>query len=146
MVDVSHIGTEVEPVTFPVERGRIRDYARAIREDNPIYFESKVPPAPLTFAHTFLAWGDNLLRTYDEIGIDRTRSLHGGIQFEYLQPLRAGDELTMTGKLADVYTKEGSRGGTLTFIIFDWVFTNQHGHVAVRVRNTTIQTDRAAAD
>lgn len=144
MIDKKHIGMELEPVTFPVERGKIRELARAIHDDNPVYFSSEHPPAPLIFSRTFIAWSDNLVNAFAEIGVDLSRILHGGFELEYLEPVNAGDTLTMTGRLADVYVKQSSRGGELEFIVFDWEFTNQHGRVAIRSRNTTIQTASAA--
>lgn len=146
VVDPSSIGFELKPVTFPVERGKIREFARAIRAENPVYLESECPPAPLTFTRTFLHWGDALLDAYLELGVDVTRTVHGGQEFEYLARVCAGDVLTMTGKLVDVYTKQGAKGGSLQFIVFEWTYTNQHGAVAVRSRNTTIVTSRAVRE
>ena len=35
----SEIGNTGQPVTMHVERGKIREFARAIKDDNPIYFD-----------------------------------------------------------------------------------------------------------
>jgi hypothetical protein len=143
MVDVSKLGARMKPLTFTVEAGKIREFARAIRDDNPVYHGER-PPAPLTFLRTFLNHGDNLQDSFAEIGVDIRRILHGGQEFEYLEPVLAGDVLTVTATFTDYYTKPGKRGGMLEFVIYEWVFTNQHGRVAARSTNTTIQTSRAA--
>ena len=91
MIDKAHIGMELEPVTFPVERGKVRELARAIHDDNPVYFDSEHPPAPLIFSRTFIAWSDNLVDAFARIGVDLSRILHGGFELEYLEPVNAGE-------------------------------------------------------
>ena len=36
-IDKSYIGKTGEPVTMHVERGKIREFARAIKDDDPLY-------------------------------------------------------------------------------------------------------------
>jgi hypothetical protein len=38
-VDKSYIGRTGAPVTMHVERGKIREFARAIKDDDPMYFD-----------------------------------------------------------------------------------------------------------
>ena len=38
-VDKSAIGRTGEPVTMHVERGKIREFARAIKDDDPLYYD-----------------------------------------------------------------------------------------------------------
>ncbi|MFQ5665629.1 MAG: MaoC family dehydratase N-terminal domain-containing protein, partial [Candidatus Binatia bacterium] len=64
-MDKSEIGNTSAPVTMLVERGKIREFARAIKDDNPIYFEEEyarrvaggiVPPP--TFSMTMGFWAE----------------------------------------------------------------------------------------
>ena len=55
MADKSIIGTDLGTVTFPVERGKVREFANAILEDNPA-FQEQDAPAPLTFSMTRSFW------------------------------------------------------------------------------------------
>ena len=64
--------------------------------------------------------------------------LNGGDRFEYLEPIRIGDEIRTRTVLTDVYEKRGGSGGLL-FLIFDTEYVNQHDRVAVRVRGTRIR-------
>ena len=64
--------------------------------------------------------------------------LNGGDRFEYLEPIRIGDEIRTRTVLTDVYEKQGGSGGLL-FLIFDTEYVNQHDRVAVRVRGTRIR-------
>ena len=38
-VDKSAIGRTGEPVTMHIERGKIQEFARAIKDDDPLYFD-----------------------------------------------------------------------------------------------------------
>ena len=71
---------------------------------------------------------------------DVRRLLHGEQEFEYLAPVYAGDVLTATARVADVYEKQGSRGGTMTFGILETTFTNQRGESVLISRSTLVET------
>ncbi|MEA3486688.1 MAG: MaoC family dehydratase N-terminal domain-containing protein, partial [Thermodesulfobacteriota bacterium] len=57
MADLSKIGTEYSPIIWEVERGKIREFAKAIGDPNPVYLDKeaaiaegyKDTPAPPTF-------------------------------------------------------------------------------------------------
>src|SRR3954453_10841909 len=59
MVDESAIGYEAEPYDMVVERGKIREFARATMSRNPDYFDDPVAVSPPTFlmASSFWATG-----------------------------------------------------------------------------------------
>src|SRR5262249_7452254 len=117
----------------------------AIKDDNPLYFDEAyaqrntggiVPPP--TFTMTLGFWdegGNRPLLTYDV-----RRLLHGEQEFEYLAPVHAGDTLTATGRVADVYEKTGSRGGVMTFGVLETTFTNQRGEKVLISRSTLVET------
>jgi hypothetical protein len=137
MADKSLIGTDLGTVTFPVERGKVREFANAILDDNPAFQEEKAP-APLTFSMTRSFWptegGD-----MSKININYAMVVHGGQEFEYLGPVRVGDTLTGRSRIADVYEKEGKRGGTMGFYVFETTFANQKGEDVLISRNVIIE-------
>src|SRR4029453_18697564 len=56
-INKSFIGQKGEPVTMHVERGKIREFARAIKDDDPVYFDEAqakqiaggiLPPPPFS--------------------------------------------------------------------------------------------------
>ncbi|HVM95238.1 MAG TPA: MaoC family dehydratase N-terminal domain-containing protein [Candidatus Acidoferrales bacterium] len=144
-MDKSEIGNTGTPVTMHIERGKIREFAKAIKDDNPIYFDEAhakkvaggiVPPPTFTMTSGF--WDDGPrkpLLTYDV-----RRLLHGEQEFEYLAPVHAGDVLTGTTRVSDVYEKQGSRGGTMTFGTIETTYTNQHGEEVMISRSTLVET------
>lgn len=142
----SEKGNTGPPVVMQVERGKIREFARAIRDDNPIYFDDDhalrtiggIMPPP-TFTMSLALWDDARGRP-PLLSYDRRRLLHGEQEFEYLQPVYAGDTLTGVTRVADVFEKRGARGGTMTFGVLETVFTNQRGERVLIARSTVIET------
>ncbi|MBI3784988.1 MAG: MaoC family dehydratase N-terminal domain-containing protein [Deltaproteobacteria bacterium] len=144
-MDKSEIGNVGNAVTMPIERGKIREFAKAIKDDNPLYFDEDyarkvaggiVPPPTFTMTSGFWDEGPRKpLLTYDV-----RRLLHGEQEFEYLAPVHAGDILTGTTRVSDVYEKQGSRGGTMTFGTLETTFTNQRGEKVLISRSTLVET------
>src|SRR5262249_61277900 len=86
-----------------------------------------------TFSMTLGFWDEG--RTRPLLTYDVRRLLHGEQEFEYLAPVYAGDTLTATGRVADVYEKAGSRGGVMTFGVIETTFTNQRGEAVLISRS-----------
>ncbi len=145
-MDRSIIGASLGKVTFPVERGKVREFATAILDDNPLYLEEQAPPAPPTFTMTQQFWPSVFDEPPPDLGINFALVVHGEQEFEYLEPVQAGDTLTGETRVADVYTKEGKRGGALTFVVLETRFSNQHGKEAVVARNVIIETSRPTTE
>ncbi len=143
-MDKSSIGASLGTVTFPVERGKVREFAAAIMDDNPAYQDDKGAPIPPTFTMTQQLWPTTFDGAAPDLSLDFSLVLHGEQEFEYLAPVHAGDVLTGETKIADVYTKEGKRGGTLTFVVLETKFTNQDDRDVVIARNVLIETSQAA--
>ena len=108
------IGTETEPFLVEVEKGAIAKFAEAIGDLSPLYLDeafARTTPhggliAPPTFPITF--------RPPEEPewarGLDYRRILHGSQEFEYHRPIRSGERLWCTMRLAAVETKSGRTG------------------------------------
>ena len=147
-MDKDAIGRTSTPMTMRIEYGKIREFARAIKDDNPIYFDEEhakreaggiMPPPTFTMTQAF--WEDGRGRI--PLDMDLRRVLHGGQEFEYVRPIHAGDVLTAQGRVADVYKKPGKRGGEMTFAVFETEFRNQRGEVVLYSRSTIIETAKA---
>ena len=126
-----------------VEFGKIREFARAVKEDNPLYFDEALCLAPPTFLMTMALWIGGLGESRSAVKLDLPRVLHGEQEFEYLRPIRPGDVLIARGRTKDVFEKDGKRGGKMLFVITETEFTNQRGEVAAYSRSTLIQTEGA---
>src|ERR1700720_2153988 len=126
------IGKSGEARTIEVERGAIRRFAEAIGDSNPLFNgESEARHtrfggmiAPPTF-------GRSLSAAIPDVKLDMGesfRGLDGGSDWEYFEPIRPGDRITVQSKLADLRESEG-RLGTMVFITVETSYTNQQGEV-----------------
>ncbi|HVL32830.1 MAG TPA: MaoC family dehydratase N-terminal domain-containing protein [Actinomycetota bacterium] len=148
-MDKSIIGTEMGGTTMEVERGKIMEFAKAILDESPSYFEDPTPMTPPTYSMAIAHWpapatggqGQQLAK----LGLDLLRVLHAGQDFEYLGEIRAGDTLTTRSKIVDIYEKEGKRGGTMMFVKSETTFTNQRGEDVLKSTMTLVQTSKAAS-
>ena len=59
---------------------------------------------------------------FREIGIPLPRALHGGQSFNYHKPAFAGDVMTFSSEIVDIYDK---KNGALEFVVQDVFITNQ---------------------
>ena len=126
----SRIGVDGPAVMATVEAGHVRRFAEAIGDPNPRW----VKEAPPTFL-VALAPVSLHLAEAEEYG---KGWLNGGNRFEYFAPVKIGDQITATGRIADVYEKSGSTD-TLLFIVFETDYVNQRGDLVARLRGTTIR-------
>ena len=150
MASTSDFGKTGKPVTMRVEMGKVREFAKSIKDPNPLYYDEQVATReigglmpPPTFLMTRDHWDEGEGRPHFQL--DLRRLLHGGQEFEYLKPIYVGDTLTALTKVTNVYEKTGGRGGTMTFIIMDTEFTNQQGEKVAVSRATLIETGQVVA-
>jgi hypothetical protein len=137
------VGITDEPVTFPVERGKIREFARACLDANPEYLDASTPPVPPTFLTVRNFWMTGATSPLARIGLDLRRLLHGAEEYVFHgPPPRAGDELTMQTRVDKVYEKQGKRGGVMTFVEAVTEFRDSDGTLRVECRATAIVTAR----
>jgi hypothetical protein len=126
----ARIGQAGPSTEATVEAGHLKRFAEAIGDPNPRWTRE----APPTFL-VALAPASVHLSEAEEYG---KGWLNGGNRFEYLEPVKVGDRITATGRVADVYEKTGS-SGNLLFIIFETDYVNQHGRKVAKLRGTAIR-------
>jgi acyl dehydratase len=150
VIDASIIGQEIAEVTFPVDRSKLAELARAYGETDPVWHDPQAaqtagfdavptPPTVTVLADHWRSGG--VAGLVEAIGADLSRILHGSAEWEYLAPVRLGDTLTSRQTVADVTQRQGKRGGTMTLVKIDTEFTNQRGELAVRRTDTLIERE-----
>ena len=143
MLDKSKIGHEFPSFTVNIEKGRLRFFARAIGETNPIYVDESAAqaegyrtiPAPPTFMFSIDLDGPELLPILGLLDLDIGRVLHGSQEFDYLGQIYAGDRITQQCKIVDIYDK---KGGALEFVVQESSYTNQNGELVGKARQTLV--------
>jgi acyl dehydratase len=150
MIDPSIVGQEIARISFPIDRSKLAELSRAFGESDPVWYDPGVAaeagfagvPSPPTVTALMDHWRDGGVASLVEaVGADLARVLHGEASWEYVTPVRAGDELTARQVVADLSAREGSRGGAMTLIRIDTEFTNQRGELAVRRTDTLIERE-----
>ena len=71
------------------------------------------------------------------IPVHNARVLRGGNEYEFLEPVRPTDRLTVTWRISDNYEKARERG-SLLFVISEARYFNQDGTLLVVNRETNI--------
>jgi acyl dehydratase len=140
-VKTKAIGKEWPAASFEVEAARIEQYASAVGEKNPVYhdaeaakaagFRDLVAPPMFCVVYSAPALGPAILDP--EVGINVPAMVHGGQEFEWGEPVCAGDTITTAATCKEIYEKDG-RG----FYVFESVSTNQDGKETVRGKWTDI--------
>jgi hypothetical protein len=146
MVDKSAIGMTDDGFDMVVERGKIREFARATKSDRAAYLDDPVPVSPPTFLVTNAFWSQGG-GPFGRIGLDMRRVLDGGREFVFHgPPPKAGTKLTAQNRVEDIYEKEGKRGGTMTFVVTVQEFRDDKGDLVAEMRSTAIETGKPPSE
>ncbi|MBM3219767.1 MAG: MaoC family dehydratase [Candidatus Rokubacteria bacterium] len=138
-------GKEYPPYSVTVERGRIKDFARAIGDLSPFYLDDRVGAAsefgdiiaPPTFAITFRDEHADTNTMLKDLGVDISRILHGEQEFGLHRPILAGETLLCRPKITDVYEKSG-RSGPMAFVVRETSVTDAKNELVATMRGVTV--------
>jgi acyl dehydratase len=124
------VGRVFPAVTYAVGREKIREYASAVGEANPLHTDldaaraaghaDLVAPPMFAVVYTSPAIGPAMLDP--GVGIDFARMVHGAQEFSWGPLVVAGDEIITEVEVADI-TERGGMG----FYIFESRSDNQRG-------------------
>ncbi|TVT52616.1 MaoC family dehydratase [Amycolatopsis rhizosphaerae] len=116
-LDQSFIGRSYPPAsTYEVGREKIREFADAIGDDNPVYCDPEAARAaghpdviaPPTFLTVINLAAINTIVADPELGLDYSRMVHGDQSFQYTRPVHAGDQLRLTTHVEDIMARAGN--------------------------------------
>lgn len=140
---------------FEVGRSDVQKYSHAIGETDPIHFDVAAARdagytdvvAPPFFPYVIRMHAAHLVgreklepdgsATADVPPLPTTRAMAGEITIDLGPPVVAGDTITVTKQVLDLYEKEG-RSGALVFVKMEFTFTNQNGEQVAREEFTRI--------
>jgi acyl dehydratase len=140
-VNQAAIGKQFRAFAYEVGKEKIAEYAHAVGEDNPVYFDRdsakeagfRDVPAPPMFAVVYSS-GSVAPAIFDpDVGINFAMMVHGGQEFVWGEPVVAGDVITTETNVKDISEKGG-----MGFYVFESVSRNQDGQEVVRGTWTNI--------
>lgn len=143
MIDRQYIGHAMPPYSVRVEPGRLRFFAKATGQDDPVYSDEAAAraaghpalPVPPTFLFCLEMESPDPAAIRNLLGMDYRRLLHGEQQFTYHGMAYAGDMLTFSQQIEDIYDK---KNGALEFVVRKTRVTNQHQALVAELRCVTV--------
>jgi acyl dehydratase len=129
-VNTEAIGKTYAPTTYAVGREKVREYASAVGETNPLYFDVDAAReagyadvvAPPMFAVVYAARAVGPALFDPDVGINFAMMVHAGQEFVWGPLVIAGDEISTTASVKDI----SDRGG-MSFYVFETVSESQRG-------------------
>lgn len=145
-------GTVLEKFEFPVEKGKIKEFADAICDTNLVYrdsdyarkngFNDRLMPVTYPISFVFHVSSENLIHdSMAKLGMNVAKSVHGEIEFIYERPVCAGETLNGEIRVGKIYEKEGKRGGKMTLVEIEVDYRDKSDKTAVLIRNTFIEKE-----
>ncbi|MBA64553.1 MAG: acyl dehydratase [Candidatus Marinimicrobia bacterium] len=143
MLDRSLINKNYPTVKFDVEKQRLKFFAKATGQTDPIYFDEIIARekgfpsilAPPTFLTTVAYEQNNPNQYIYDLSVNMKDVLHAGQIYKYHSLVFAGDIITMDSKIKDMYDK---KNGSLEFVEFESLYTNQNGKLVVESLSTLV--------
>lgn len=147
MADLSKVGTEYPPITWEIERGKIREFVKAIGDFDPIYQDKeaavkagyKDTPAPPTFLTVPMMWCDKMPAVINDLKINFMMVLHGEEEYEYYGQMYPGDVITGTPKVTRMEEKTSKSGAKMDMITLEVLYTNQNGEKVAKARSLLVE-------
>jgi len=145
---VSRISTEqiVDEVTFEVERGKIREFARATHARDQVHTDPAIARASgfdnvlATPTHVVVAGHHRDQRGFVEsLGLAMERVVVGKVRWEYFRPLTAGDSLRGRRRVVSDERREGKRSGQMRLITLATDYVDGRGDVVVRQSEVLVE-------
>ena len=134
-VNTEAVGKTYEPTLYAVGREKVKEYARAVGETNPVHLDAEaaraagyadvVAPPMFAVVYSSPAVGPPMFDS--EIAINLAMMVHGGQEFEWGPLVVAGDEITTTASVKDISERAG-----LGYYVFESISTNQRGEQVCR--------------
>ncbi|MEA2340753.1 MAG: hypothetical protein QOG11_830 [Solirubrobacteraceae bacterium] len=124
------VGKRYDPLVYAVGREKIREYALAVGETEPLSLDVGAARragyadvvAPPMFAVVYSAPAMGPVLFDPEVGLDFARMVHGGQEFKWGPLVVAGDEISTTVSVVSIDERAGKG-----FYVFESVSTNQDG-------------------
>lgn len=126
------VGLVLDEVDFPVEEGKLREFAVAAGAADPDSGE-----VPLTYSVVAGHWRDQAAMV-ERLDLDIRRVVVGGSEWEHHAPVAVGDRLRGPRTVVDV-TEKARPNGTMRFFTLETRLSRGDGELVVVQRDTVIE-------
>ena len=143
MIDRKYIGHAMPGFDVLVEKGRLRFFAKATGQTDPVYWDDAAAlaaghpglPVPPTFLFCLEMESPDPAAIRNLLGMDYLRLLHGEQGFTCHRMAYAGDVLRFDQRIEDIYDK---KGGALEFVVRKTRVTYQRGEPVADLRAVNV--------
>lgn len=150
MIDKQFIGHVMPRFSALVEAGRLRFFAKATGQTDPVYSDEAAAraaghpglPVPPTFLFCLEMESPDPAAIRNLLGMDYRTLLHGEQGFVYHRMAYAGDTLTFEQRIDDIYDK---KGGALEFVVRATRVSNQRDELVAELRAVTVIRNQPGA-
>jgi acyl dehydratase len=136
------IGKGSKPVTYEVEKGQVRRFARAIEDGDAIHVDEKAAKAggfsSIVAPPTFPAVLHGVDELLEGVGLDPRQTMHAEEEYEYFKPICAGDEITVSHKIVNAYDKQAPNG-RLIFVVIETRGNDRRGKPMFKGRRVLVE-------
>jgi acyl dehydratase len=134
-VDAKYIGREYGPLTYEIGKEKIKEYAKAIKNEDPHYMDEDFAKntkyggiiAPPTFAVVYAGMLAEPFFFDRELDLNLFMLVHGEQEFEFFEVVRSGDVITSKGKIINIDNKE-----KLDVVTLEGTSVNQDGKLVCK--------------
>lgn len=126
------IGIEFGPEYYDIEKGMVERYIEATGDHDPRWKEETPPTFTAALVHK------EIVHRIFNADVIHKRTLNGANELEYADAIRIGDRIAVTAVVESVKKVQGKLGMEI-FAYTSQTYTNQHGDIVARGRNTYIK-------
>ena len=140
---INRVGLKFKLTPFEIEKGKIKEFAMAFGDENPIYYDKQAAvesgfrdiPIPPTFATVIDMWaGLSFAQINDLLGLEQSRVLHGEQDYDYLGNICTGDIITGAGEVISAIKKKD-----LDLFTLETTYKNQFNELVLKSRSVIIE-------
>ena len=148
------IGKVGETTILEVEKGAIRKYADAVGDQNPLFWDEEhskksrfgtiiAPPGFFGWPAKWIAPGPFFTSLRLEVSeviakAGYSRGLYGAVKYDFYRHVCAGNILSATPEIKDIYEREG-KTGKLVFVVIETTYIDQKGRLVAKAQETLIR-------
>lgn len=133
-IDTKFIGKEYKPIVYVVGQEKIKEYATAVGDLNPLYTDPEYAKkskyssiiAPPMFVVVFAKGAMDILFNDAELNLNLSRLVHGEQEFNFYKIVKANDTIKTISTIKNIYQKSNN-----DFIELETKSYNQHNELVV---------------
>ena len=139
-------GKEYQEVEFVIDRDHVARFADAIGEEAPAFrdpqaakelgYDEQLTPPTFVTAMQIMTSGQVVLD--QELGLNYWLVVHGEQEYEWRRPVKVGDRLKATPRIADIYGR-----GPNEFLVIEADIKDGSGETVVIARSTLLSRGTA---